>query len=439
VALLSDGRALLASFTSQLFRPDNSTPRLVVPAAVDLGHTLPDVAIPYTVSIENSGGATLEGIVTFEGALSGIIVSGSRFTVPPGQSAALVLQFRTSAVGTSTGTLDFRSNGNWQRVPVTVESGVQLSGRLSDAAGAGIGPSTVVLGGASSATTVTDAVGRYRFLVEPNHDYTVTPSNALLAWSPTTRSVHVGTQNVGDQDFTGEVVDPIALFVVGLYEHILGRRPSIGEVGGRTSILHGACDPTGFRMSVDVFFFQPPEFEARPLTLAALVTALYRGLLGREPEPAGFAGWVSVFRETRLAIATHGFIPSAEFQRVLPSPMNRSAVTVLVPRLYAELLGRVPSAPELTSWVDYVTTTSDVEGMAAGFLASGEFEARSLTFQGYIALLYRAFLGREPDPTGLSSANGWTSILWGRLRDVVDGAFLPSAEFQERIRRLCAS
>ena len=109
--------------------------------------------------------------------------------------------------------------------------------------------------------------------------------------------------------------------------------------------------------------FDSSEFRSsRPLTLPGLVTALYRALLAREPEAAGLTYWVDVFRQTRLAVAVQGFVPSAEFQRLLPDRTNRQAVTALVTRFYTEMLGRAPAALERTAWVDYIVGDAGCRG-----------------------------------------------------------------------------
>jgi hypothetical protein len=135
-------------------------------------------------------------------------------------------------------------------------------------------------------------------------------------------------------------------------------------------------------------------------------------------------------------MATTGFLPSAEFQSLVPDRRNAAQVRPVVTRFYTEILGRAPEAAGLESWVQYITTTRDLEGAAIGFLASSEFEARALTFRGYVTVLYRTFLGRDPDPGGLDT---WESALRRHLLDTVNGSFIPSSEFQGRIPGICVS
>ena len=105
-------------------------------------------------------------------------------------------------------------------------------------------------------------------------------------------------------------------------------------------------------------------------------------------------------------------------------------------RFYTEILGRAPEAAGLENWVQYITRTGDLEGAAIGFLDSPEFEARPLTFRGYVTVLYRTFLGRDPDAGGL---DGWEASLRQHLLNTVNDSFIPSPEFQERIPGICVS
>ena len=115
---------------------------------------------------------------------------------------------------------------------------------------------------------------------------------------------------------------------------------------------------------------------------------------------------------------------------------NASQVRPVVTRFYTEILGRTPGTAEVDTWVQYITRTRDLEGAAVGFLTSSEFEARPLTFRGYVTVLYRTFLGRAPDAGGL---DGWEGILRQHFLNTVNDSFIPSPEFQGRIPGICVS
>ncbi len=48
------------------------------------------------------------------------------------------------------------------------------------------------------------------------------------------------------------------------------------------------------------------------------MTTLYRTFLERDPEPAGLDACESVLRNTLLQVINSGFVPSQEFQGLLP-------------------------------------------------------------------------------------------------------------------------
>jgi hypothetical protein len=133
-------------------------------------------------------------------------------------------------------------------------------------------------------------------------------------------------------------------------------------------------------------------------------------------------------------LAVQGFISSAEFQSLVPDRRDRAVVAGIVTRLYTEILGRAVKEGEVSAWTDHIVASGDLEGAAVAFLVSLEFETRPLTFRDYVVILYKAFLRRDPDPSGLE---GWESILRTKLLTVLDGGFIPSLEFQGRVPQLC--
>ena len=192
-------------------------------------------------------------------------------------------------------------------------------------------------------------------------------------------------------------------FVTGLYVSLLGHQPDPQGLTTWTTVVAGNCNASGL-VAVTRAFLGSEEFADRPLTLAELVVALVGALLGRAPTADEVAGGVVFFRAHRVDVALTGFVRSAEFRSLVPDPRDPATATALIGRWYAEILGRAPAASELASQVDHLVGTGDVEGAAVGLLTSPEFESRPLTFGGYVRILYRAFLAREPDPAGQT---GW--------------------------------
>jgi subtilisin family serine protease len=225
------------------------------------------------------------------------------------------------------------------------------------------------------------------------------------------------------------------VFVEGFYEDVLGRQAEAAGRAGWVAFLQANCNPDGFS-GMGVAFFDSEEFRGRPLTLQAVVTALYRAFLDRDPDPAGAAYWIQQLRSQRIALATGGFLPSPEFRNLLPNRTDRGAVTAVVNRFYTQILGRSAATAEVNGWVDYIVTSGDLEGAAIAFITSPEFEARPLTFRGYVAVLYRALLGREASAGEVAS---WEGSLRSHLVGVITTGFVPSPEFQAKAAQLCGT
>ncbi len=103
-------------------------------------------------------------------------------------------------------------------------------------------------------------------------------------------------------------------------------------------------------------------------------------------------------------------------------------VAEFVNRLYVNLLQREADDSGLVSWTDVLKSGKE-QGVkvAQGFIGSKEFKSRTISNTEYIKILYRTFLGREADSSGL---NSWLSVLdSGLSRMHVFRGFAESDEF----------
>jgi len=108
-------------------------------------------------------------------------------------------------------------------------------------------------------------------------------------------------------------------FVKGLFEFILGRDSDPEGLEYWVNELISGNVP-GRRIGVE--FVNSAEFKAMMDSLSPeeLITVLYRGLLGREPDPEGFAYWVSeINRGVSLAGIARTFAEIGEFRALLYS------------------------------------------------------------------------------------------------------------------------
>lgn len=92
---------------------------------------------------------------------------------------------------------------------------------------------------------------------------------------------------------------------------------------------------------------------------------------------------------------------------------DTASTAAQVYRLYDATLGRAPEAGGLKNWVEAIDSGSMTLNQAvAGFTGSQEFTGRygNPDDAGFVTLLYRNVLGREPDAPGMQT---WTSALAG--------------------------
>jgi Domain of unknown function (DUF4214) len=242
--------------------------------------------------------------------------------------------------------------------------------------------------------------------------------------------------------------------------HLLGRMPYPRERRMWTLALRRG-DATG----VDVLasLVQSPEFSTAhglaAMDDAAYVGFVYDTLLRRQPDGGGmkdYTGQLATGGITRagLALAALG---SAEFPTANPLfarsvPVERPTVTRDcdlaaegeppfslsggISYAYCLMLGRDPTPAEVERWLPRLRSGGTSLRDLLPTLAQGpEFAERhqtaDLTERGYIGLVYRLLLGREPDGTGL--ADYAAQIGSGAMtRADLLAAALASAEFATR-------
>jgi|GEM_PF-4876081 len=148
--------------------------------------------------------------------------------------------------------------------------------------------------------------------------------------------------------------------VIADYQHYLGRLPdSAGLAGWVTQMQHGLTDE-----HLEASLIGSSEYiQKHGGAGAGWVTGLYQDLLGRTPSQAEVNQWVQALANgvSEMAVA-YGFAASAE----------REGIRVTAD--YQQYLGRSPSAAELAGWVRaFESGTVTNEGVAGGFVGSAEY------------------------------------------------------------------
>jgi len=149
----------------------------------------------------------------------------------------------------------------------------------------------------------------------------------------------------------------------------------------------------------------------------AWVGLLYRDLLGRVPQASEVATWVGGFSSgvSRDAIVA-GFLNSREY------------LTGLVTQWYEQYLHRAPDQSGLNNFVGALQSGASADTIREAILASPEFFAvQGSTTGGFVQALYQDLLGRSPNA---QESTPWiTSVTAGNLMAVATG-FLQSQEFR---------
>jgi hypothetical protein len=214
----------------------------------------------------------------------------------------------------------------------------------------------------------------------------------------------------------------------------------------------GVSAPEALR-AVAYAFITSPEFTHRSLHDAEFVTAMYRVLLGRDPDPAGLAYWMS-----QVSPLVNAFLFSPEFDasaaRAAPAAGASRPEVAMVVDFYRGLLDRLPDDVGLAFWVGRLraaqcdgTVGAQADAISYSFVHSAEYavvmQSRpdyvSNYTRYYVSGLYNAFLRRGSDKPGYDYwVGGLLSFFLGQ-NEFVRQQFVASPEFQSRIAAVQAA
>ncbi len=165
-------------------------------------------------------------------------------------------------------------------------------------------------------------------------------------------------------------------------------------------------------------FVDSVEFQMRypAVDAAGFVTLLYVNTLGRAPDSAGLAAWTDAMAHglsratmlTNFSECTEHYLQTADLWQAGIFDYNEAGAAVA--RLYESALGRDPELAGWQAWTALREAGMPLLTLAAQFPACLEFQLRypAVDDAGFVTLLYRNTLGRDPDAPGLA---GWTQQL----------------------------
>lgn len=262
-----------------------------------------------------------------------------------------------------------------------------------------------------------------------------------------TESVFIEGEEKGVFEYPVETLsaDRVEDFVKRLYRNILQRDADGGGLEAWVSVLKSGKEQGA---KVAQGFIESDEFKSRVISNADYIRLLYNTFFDREADPTGLEGWLGVLDSglSRMHVFK-GFAESPEFTGLcdeygitrgnvtLTAPMDQNEnITKFVIRCYRLCLGRDADPDGLNAWCSQILNGKNTAKEAAyGFVFSGEFISRNLSNSDYVKILYKVFMDRESDPSGLSA---WIDVLaGGKSRTHVFNGFADSLEF----RGLCNS
>ena len=224
-------------------------------------------------------------------------------------------------------------------------------------------------------------------------------------------------------------------FVERMYKVCLGRESDApGKEGWVNSLKTGQMNGA----QIAQFFVFSQEMIDKNLADEEFVTTLYNCMMGREPDAPGLEVWIGYLKSGNMSRTdvTACFVGSPEFNTICDnygivcgsSDTSAAPVEKFVTRFYNLCLERDPDQPGLYNWVNNLQMrTMNGAQIAANFFFSPEMNAKNLSNDKYIELLYNTMMGRPSDDAGKAYWLG--NMNSGMTKEQVLNGFIVSPEF----------
>ena len=229
-------------------------------------------------------------------------------------------------------------------------------------------------------------------------------------------------------------------FVSRCYALILERKADAGGLKFYIDQLK-AGKLTGAQMVMN--FINSPEFQGKKYGNEKVVEILYQTMMGRNADAKGRDYWAGFLNDgLSQKYVVRGFAGSAEFRNIcstygikagtLTLTENRDKnpkVTAFVSRCYRLTLDRAGDANGLNYWTGKILTKAlTPQQVADSFVFSKECVDKKLNNTEFVKMLYRLYMGREFDQSGLDFWLG--KMKNGMSRQTVAKSFGGSKEFR---------
>ncbi|HEX8338674.1 MAG TPA: carboxypeptidase regulatory-like domain-containing protein [Pyrinomonadaceae bacterium] len=312
---------------------------------------------------------------------------------------------------------------------------VNLSGRVVDAGGNGVPGVFVTLTGAQTATTQTDAAGRYLFgYVSAAGTHTVTPFKDGTSFGPANRTFSSPPASRTGADFvaTASAIDSSQFFVAQHYRDFLGREPDTAGLDFWTQGI-GACGASpacreARRVNTSAAFFLSIEFQETGYLVYKTHKASFGDIPGR-PVPVTFQQLLAGTQR----IGQNVVVNQGDWRAQLDA--NKRAFFLEWVRR-PDFLARYPEAMSAADFVGLLNTTAgsplgaaEVDALVAQLAADNTAQGRSAALRrlsengelsrrefnrAFVLMQYFGYLRRDPDAgpdTGFEGYNFWLGKL----------------------------
>lgn len=196
-------------------------------------------------------------------------------------------------------------------------------------------------------------------------------------------------------------------------------------------------------------FFGSAEYAAAARDDAGFVRDLYRTFFDREADQAGLDYWTGLIASGMpREIVLTAFMFSPEFraftQAIFGSTAGLAEVNMAMD-MYRGILGRIPDPAGLRGLITRLrqarcssaqAVVQEVDATSSAFIGSAEYQARNRTTAQYVADLYNAFLRRAGD---LDGVRYWIDRAAVYGREDARRQFAASPEFQSRVQAVIAA
>ncbi|WP_434309599.1 DUF4214 domain-containing protein [Hominifimenecus sp. rT4P-3] len=231
----------------------------------------------------------------------------------------------------------------------------------------------------------------------------------------------------------------VTSFVMRLYRTCLGRQ---AETKGLQAWVSALLSGQNTGADIAWGFLNSDEMQNKRLSNADFLDVLYRALMNREADASGKSGWLAVYEKgVSNRAVVQGFVGSQEFRNLCNAygikvgNLDLTEARDLYPEIsgfaikfYRVCMNRVPTGRELNGWVQGLKEKSISSlDIAYGFFFSEEYQRKNKNNTDFVADVYRALLGREPDKSGSAD---WVRVLnRGVSRETVVTQMADSQEY----------